>query len=222
MTRTLLAMMRRDFVLLIRAGGGFGLPLVFFLSVIAVTPFAIGPDLALLARIGPAILWIAALLSTLIGLDRLFGADAEDGTLDLLFSAPAPLSLIVLAKVTAHWVATGLPLAVAAPLLGLLLNMPAEALGAVTLTLLIGTPALTLLGAVGAALTVGLKRGGLLLPVLVMPLTVPVLIFGVSATDNAMSSAPGAASYALLLGVALASLVLAPLAAAAALKGAQQ
>lgn len=222
MTRTLMAMMRRDFVLLIRAGGGFGLPLVFFLSVIAVTPFAIGPDLALLARIGPAILWIAALLSTLIGLDRLFGADAEDGTLDLLFSAPAPLSLIVLAKVTAHWVATGLPLAVAAPLLGLLLNMPAEALGAVTLTLLIGTPALTLLGAVGAALTVGLKRGGLLLPVLVMPLTVPVLIFGVSATDNAMSSAPGAASYALLLGVALASLVLAPLAAAAALKGAQQ
>jgi heme exporter protein B len=124
--------------------------------------------------------------------------------------------------VAAHWVATGLPLAVAAPLLGLLLNMPAQALGAVTLTLLIGTPALTLLGAVGAALTVGLKRGGLLLPVLVMPLTVPVLIFGVSATDNAMSSAPGAASLALLLGVSLASLVLAPVAAAAALKGAQQ
>jgi heme exporter protein B len=222
MTRTLMAMMRRDFVLLVRAGGGFGLPLVFFLSVIAVTPFAIGPDLVLLARIGPAILWIAALLSTLIGLDRLFGADAEDGTLDLLFSAPAPLPLIVLAKVAAHWIATGLPLAVAAPLLGLLLNMPPEALGAVTLTLLIGTPALTLLGAVGAALTVGLKRGGLLLPVLVMPLTVPVLIFGVSATDNAMSSAPGSASYALLLGVALASLVLAPIAAAAALKGAQQ
>ncbi|MDX6806071.1 heme exporter protein CcmB [Terrihabitans rhizophilus] len=221
MTGVLLAVMRRDFLLLLRSGGGFGLPLVFFLSVVAVTPFAIGPDLVLLARIGPAILWIAALLSTLIGLDRLFGADAEDGSLDLLFAAPAPLPLIVLAKIAAHWLATGLPLAVAAPLLGLLLNLPGPTLGAVTLTLLIGTPALTLLGAVGAALTVGLKRGGLLLPVLVMPLTVPAVIFGVAATENAVSANPVFAPMALLLGVTLASLVLAPIAAAAALRGAQ-
>ncbi|MGQ4273649.1 heme exporter protein CcmB [Terrihabitans sp. B22-R8] len=222
MMTSIAAVMRRDFVLLVRAGGGFGLPLVFFLCVVAVTPFAIGPDLVLLARIGPAMLWIAALLSTLIGLDRLFGADAEDGSLDLLFAAPTPLSLIVLAKVAAHWVGTGLPLAVAAPLLGLLLNMPPPALASISLTLLIGTPALTLLGAMGAALTVGLKRGGLLLPVLVMPLTVPTLIFGVSATENVLSATPSFAPLALLMGVTLASLVLAPIAAAAALRGALQ
>jgi heme exporter protein B len=195
MTGALLAVMRRDFRLLLRAGGGFGLPLVFFLS--------------------------SALLATLIGLDRLFGADAEDGSLDLLFAAPAPLPALVLAKVAAHWVATGLPLAAAAPLLGLLLNMPPGALASVTLTLLIGTPALALLGAVGAALTVGLKRGGLLLPVLVMPLTVPVLIFGVSATETAVTGGSYAA-FALLGGIALGALVLAPIAAAAALRGALQ
>lgn len=218
---TLLAVMRRDFTLAIRAGGGVGLPLVFFISVIAVAPFAIGPDLVLLSRIGPALLWIAALLSTLIGLDRLFGQDAEDGSLDLLLTAPSPLSLIVLAKAAAHWIATGLPLAVAAPLLGLMLNLPPETLGAVALTLLVGTPALTLLGAVGAALTVGLKRGGLLLPVLVLPLTVPVLIFGVGATAGIAGGAGFGTSFTLLLAVALGSLVLGPLAAAAALKASQ-
>jgi heme exporter protein B len=218
---TLLAVMRRDFTLAIRAGGGFGLPLVFFVSVIAVAPFAIGPDLILLSRIGPALLWIAALLSTLIGLDRLFGQDAEDGSLDILFTAPSPLALIVLAKAAAHWIATGLPLAVAAPLLGLMLNLPPETLGTVALTLLVGTPALTLLGAVGAALTVGLKRGGLLLPVLVLPLTVPVLIFGVGATAGIAGGGGFGPSFTLLLAVTLGSLVLGPLAAAAALKASQ-
>lgn len=221
MTGALLALIRRDFRLAVRAGGGVGLPLVFFLSVVAVTPFAIGPDMKLLARIGAAILWIGALLSTLIGLDRLFGADAEDGSLDLLFAGPAPLPLIVLAKAAAHWIVTGLPLAAAAPLLGLMLNLPPQALGAVALTLLLGTPALTLLGMIGAALTVGLRRGGLLLPVLVLPMAVPVLIFGVSAT-NALVAGEGAASpLMLLLATSLGSLVLAPVAAAAALKGAQ-
>lgn len=221
MTRALLALMGRDFRLGMRAGGSFGLPLVFFLAVVAVTPFAIGPDLPLLARIGPAVLWIAALLATLIGLDRLFGADAEDGSLDLLFAAPAPLPLLVLAKAAAHWIVTGLPLAAIAPLLGLLLNLPPQALGAVALTLCIGTPALTLLGAIGAALTVGLRRGGLLVPVLVLPLTVPALIFGVAATDALIAGRDAYAPLALLGALALASLVLAPLAAAAALRGAQ-
>ena len=221
MTRALLALIRRDFRLAVRAGGGVGLPLVFFLSVVAVTPFAIGPDMKLLARVGTAILWIGALLSTLIGLDRLFGADAEDGSLDLLFAAPAPLPLVVLAKAAAHWIVTGLPLAAAAPLLGLMLNLPPEALGAVALTLLLGTPALTLLGMIGAALTVGLRRGGLLLPVLVLPMAVPVLIFGVSATNALVAGEGGSAPLMLLLAASLGSLVLAPVAAAAALKGAQ-
>ncbi len=221
MNRALVALVRRDFRLAVRSGGGFGLPLVFFLSVVAVTPFAVGPDQILLARIGAAILWIGALLATLIGLDRLFGADAEDGSLDLLFATPAPLALIVLAKASAHWIVTGLPLAASAPLLGLMLNLPPSALGAVALTLLVGTPALTLLGTIGAALTVGLRRGGLLLPVLVLPMTVPVLIFGVSATNALVAGANAGAPFALLAAVTLASLVLAPLAAAAALRGAQ-
>lgn len=221
MTRTLLALIRRDFRLAVRAGGGFGLPLVFFLSVVVMTPFAAGPDLPLLARIGPAILWIGALLATLIGLDRLFAADAEDGSLDLLFAAPAPLPLLVLAKCMAHWIVTGLPLAAISPLLGLMLNLPPEALGATAFTLLLGTPALTLLGAIGAALTVGLRRGGLLLPVLVLPMTVPVLIFGVSSTQALIMGAEAGTPLALLGALGLASLVLAPLAAAAALRASQ-
>ncbi|BCJ89479.1 heme exporter protein B [Terrihabitans soli] len=221
MTRTLLALIRRDFRLAIRSGGGFGLPLVFFLSVVVMTPFAAGPDLPLLARIGPAILWIGALLATLIGLDRLFAADAEDGSLDLLFGTPAPLPLLVLAKCAAHWIVTGLPLAAIAPLLGLMLNLPPEALGAVALTLLLGTPALTLLGAIGAALTVGLRRGGLLLPVLVLPMTVPVLIFGVSATNALILGTEAGPALSMLGALGLASLVLAPLAAAAALRASQ-
>jgi heme exporter protein B len=213
---TLLALVRRDFRLAIRAGGGFGLPLVFFLSVVVMTPFAAGPDLPLLARNGPAILWIGALLAPLIGLDRLFAADAEDGSLDLLFAAPAPLPLLVLAKCLSHWIVTGLPLAAVAPLLGLMLNLPPEALGATAFTLLLGTPALTLLGAIGAALTVGLRRGGLLLPVLVLPMAVPVLIFGVSATQALVAGTEAATPLALLGAIGLVALVLAPLAAAAA------
>jgi heme exporter protein B len=221
MTRTILALIHRDFRLALSSGGGLGLPLVFFLSVVVVTPLAVGPDLPLLARIGPAILWIGALLATLIGLDRLFAADAEDGSLDLLFAAPAPLPLLVLAKAAAHWIVTGLPLAAIAPLLGLMLNLPPQALGATALTLLLGTPALTLLGAIGAALTVGLRRGGLLLPVLVLPMTVPVLIFGVSATDALILGVDAGTPLALLAALGLGSLVLAPLAAAAALRAGQ-
>jgi heme exporter protein B len=222
MTRAFLALLRRDLMLAVRGGGGFGLSLLFFASVVAVTPFAIGPDLVLLARIGPAILWIAALLATLIGLDRLFQADQEDGGLDLLFASPLPPTLAVLAKALAHWLVTGLPLTLSAPLLGLMLNLAPVELAAVPLTLLIGTPALTLVGAIGAALTAGFRRGGLLVPVLVLPLAVPILIFGVGASQAAIEApARFGAALALLGGTSLAALALAPLAAAAALKAAQ-
>jgi heme exporter protein B len=222
MMRPFGALLRRDLKLAVRAGGGFGLALLFFISVVAVMPFALGPDLVLLARIGPAILWLAALLATLIGLDRLFQADHEDGSLDLLMAAALPLPLAVLAKALAHWLVTGLPLAVAAPVMGLLVNLTPHAMAATAITLLVGTPALTLLGAIGAALTVGLRRGGLLVPVLVLPMAVPTLIFAVAAT-SAAAEPPYAfgSAFKLLVAIVLASVVLAPPAAAAALRASQ-
>ena len=202
------ALIRRDLLIAMRIGGGAGVGLVFFLMLVTIMPFAIGPDLVLLARIGPAILWVAALLATLIGLDRLFQADEEDGSLDLLRMAGLPLPLIVLAKGIAHWLVTGLPLALAAPFLGLLLAMEPQALFAVTLTLLVGTPALTFIGATGAALTAGLRRGGLILAVLVMPLMIPVLIFGISATSAALGGPlPFRTPFAILCGLGLFALV---------------
>ena len=210
---------RRETKLALRVGGGAMMGAVFFLIIVAIMPFAVGPDLNLLQRIGPAILWVGALLATLIGLDRLFQADHEDGSLDLLAMTEMPLSVIVAVKAAAHWVTTGLPLVVAAPLLGLMLNVEPAALGAVALTLAAGTPALTFIGTIGAALTVALRRGGLLVPILILPLTVPVLIFGVSAT-NAAVTGPMAVSTPLtiLAGLTLLSVVLAPIAAAAALR----
>ena len=166
-----------------RIGGAASMGVVFFLCLVTITPFAIGPDLKLLARIGPAILWIAALLATLLGLDRLFQADHDDGSLDLFFLGETPLELIVLVKCLAHWLLTGLPLVIASPFFGLMLGLAPQALGAVALSLLVGTPAFTLIGAIGAGLTVSLRRGGLLLSILVLPLSVPVLIFGVAAAS---------------------------------------
>lgn len=222
MTRALIALIRRDLRIALRAGGGFGLALVFFISVVAITPFAIGPDLELLGRIGPAILWIGALLASLIGLDRLFQPDWEDGTLDLMMMSAVPLPLAVLAKAAAHWLVIGLPLALAAPLLGLLLNLAPSAFGAMILTLLAGTPALALIGAIGAALTVTLRRGGLLVPVIVLPIAIPVLIFGMAATAAAIDMPDRfAAPFSVLCALTLASLVLAPVAAAAALRGSE-
>ncbi len=213
------ALFRRETRLAVRVGGGATTAAVFFLILVSVTPFALGPDLALLARIGPALLWLGALLSTLIGLDRLFQADLEDGSLDVMAMSETPLSVIVLVKCLAHWATTGLPLVIIAPLLGLMLNIEPAALLAVAATLLLGTPALTMIGAIGAALTATLRRGGLLLPVLVLPLTVPVLIFGVSATQAAVSGPVTMATPVLVLGaLTLASLALAPVAAAAALR----
>ena len=162
---------------------------VFFLCLVAITPFAVGPDQVLLARIGPAILWISALLATLLGLDRLFQADAEDGSLDLVLMSDTPLELVVLVKCLAHWLLTGLPLVAASPIFGLMLGLDTRALAAVVASLALGTPALTLIGAIGAALTVSLRRGGLLLAILILPLSIPILIFGVAAANGAMGFA---------------------------------
>ncbi|WP_158815701.1 heme exporter protein CcmB [Methylocapsa sp. S129] len=213
------ALFMREWRIARRIGGGASTGAVFFLILVALMPFAIGPDLNLLARIGPAILWIAALLSTLLGLDRLFQGDEEDGSLDLLAQARLPLEVVVLVKCAAHWTAGVLPLIVVSPLFGLMLALDAQALGLVAASLLVGTPALTMIGAIGAALTVSLRRGGLLMAVLVLPLTIPVLIFGVSAASAASGgAAPLLAPFLALAALSLAALAGAPFAAAAALR----
>jgi heme exporter protein B len=217
------AVLQRDIKLAFRVGGGAFIGVLFFLTVVVIVPFGIGPDLNLLKRIGPAILWIGALLATLLGLDRLFAADQDDGSLDLLTMGAMPFELTVLAKGLAHWLTTGLPLVIAAPVLGLFLNLDPVAIGAVMLTLLAGTPALTFIGLIGAALTVALKRGGLLVPVLILPLAVPVLIFGVSASNAAVvGPVPFGTPFMILCALSLMSLVIGCLAAAAALKHGQE
>ena len=217
--QALLSLFLRDVRLAVRIGGGAVMGILFFLIVVTLVPLAVGPDLALLARIGPAILWLGALLASLLALDHLFAADQADGSLDVILTARVPLELAVLAKAAAHWVTTGLPLIVAAPVLGLMLNIDGRAMAAVALTLLAGTPALTLIGAVGAALAVALRRGGLLLPVLVLPLTIPVLIFGVAAANAAIvGPVPFGTPFTILCGLSLTSLVIGPFAAAAALR----
>jgi heme exporter protein B len=202
-----------------RIGGGGPLGVVFFLILVTLTPIAVGPDLALLAKIAPAMLWIGALLACLLGLDRLFQADFEDGSLDLFLLSGTPLELIVLTKCLAHWMLTGLPLVCAAPFFGLMLALPANELSSLTLSLLAGTPALTLIGAIGAALTVSLRRGGLLLSVLILPLCVPVLIFGTAAAGASPGSMiPFATPFLIVCALTLFALVGAPVAAAAALR----
>lgn len=213
------ALFARDARIAIRVGGGAMMGVLFFLTVVTLVPFAIGPDLALLRRIGPAILWLGALLSSLLALDRLFANDHEDGSLDLILMARPPLELVIVTKALAHWVTTGLPLVVASPVLGLFLNLEPAALSATVLTLLIGTPALTFIGLVGAALATALRRGGLLLPVLVLPLTVPVLIFGVAASNAAVAgSVPFGTPFTILCALTLMSSVIGPFAAAATLR----
>jgi heme exporter protein B len=217
--KALRALLVRDMRIAVRIGGGALMGVLFFLTVVTLMPFAIGPDLALLRRIGPAILWIGALLASLLALDRLFAADYEDGSLDLILMGASPLELTVAIKGLAHWLTTGLPLVVAVPVLGLLLNLEPAAIGAVALTLLVGTPALTFIGLVGAALAVALRRGGLLLPVLVLPLTVPVLIFGVAAANAAIvGPVPFGTPFTILCALTLMSLVIGPFAAAATLR----
>ncbi len=213
------AILLRDMRLAVRIGGGALIGVLFFLVVVALIPLAVGPNLVLLKRLGPAILWLGALLASLLALDRLFAADHEDGSLDLILMGTAPLELTVAAKGLAHWITTGLPLVVAVPILGLLLDLDPVAIGTVALTLLVGTPALTFIGLIGAAIAVVLRRGGLLLPVLVLPLTVPVLIFGVSAAE-AVIVGPGSFTtpFLILCAFTLACLVIGPVAAAATLR----
>ena len=214
------ALFLRELRLSVRVGGGALMGVLFFLIVVSVIPFAVGPDLNLLSRLGPAVLWIGALLSTLLGLDRLYESDREDGALDLIVGSGHPLELVVLAKALAHWTATGLPLVIAAPLFSLFLAMPPATIGSTMLTLLVGTPALTLLGSIGAGLTVSLRRGGLLVPILILPFAVPVLIFGVAAANAVTFDADAFRTpFLLLVAVSLVAAVVGPIATAAALKG---
>jgi heme exporter protein B len=219
LSRSLRSILARDLKVSWRVGGGALMGVLFFLAVVTLVPFALGPDLGLLRRVGPAILWIGALLASLLALDRLLAVDQEDGSLDLIVTASAPLELVVATKAIAHWLTTGVPLVIAAPLFGIMLNVEPAAIGAVTATLLIGTPALTFIGLIGAALSVALRRGGILLPILVLPLTVPVLIFGVAAANAARGGPVGFGTpFTILCALTLMSLVVGPFAAAATLR----
>lgn len=213
-----LATLGRELRLALRSGGGAGLGLAFFLIVVLLVPFGIGPDAARLAPVAPGTLWIGALLACLLSLDRLFQADAEDGTLDILALSPLPLEGLVALKALAHWLTTGLPLVVIAPLLALTLSLPGPAYPWLVASLAIGTPGLSFLGAIGAALTVGVRRGGLLLSLLVLPLYVPTLIFGARAVVAAAEGRDPLPALLFLAGLSLFILALAPFAAAAALR----
>jgi len=214
-----LALLARDLKLAFREGGAIGTALGFYLVVIAIAPLGLGPDLNLLARIAPGLLWVALLLAALLSAGRIFHNDYEDGTLDILTCGPLPLSLVAAIKSLAHWITTGVPLALLAPLLGLLLNLPQQASPFLVLAMLAGTPAVSFIAAIGASLTLGLKRSGLLLALLVLPLYVPVLIFGV-ATASAAITGPASPwpPFLMLCAFSLASIVLAPIAASAALR----
>lgn len=214
----MIALLIRDLRLAIRAGGGFGLGLGFFLILAVLVPLGVGPDTSTLALIAPGILWVGALLACLLSLDRLFALDHEDGSLDLLATSPIPLEGVVAVKALAHWLTTGLPLALAAPVLGILLNLPGPAFLPLVLSLLLGTPALSVIGAFGAALTVGLKRGGLLMSLLVLPLYVPTLVFGAQAVSRAAQGLDGSTALLLTAGITAGSAALLPFAAAFALR----
>jgi len=208
----------RDLKLAFRAGGGFGLALAFFLIVVTLVPFALGPDTSRLQVIAPGILWVGALLACLLSLDRMLALDREDGTLDLLATSPLPLESVMLAKTVAHWLTTGLPLTLAAAPLGILLNLAPAGYPWMVVSLALGTPALSVIGSFGAALTVGLKRGGLLLSLLILPFYVPTLIFGAEVARRGAEGLELATPLMLLGAITLGSLALMPFAAAAALR----
>lgn len=214
----MIALLRRDLALAVRAGGGFGLGLVFFLLVAVLVPLGVGPEPGVLGRIAAGILWVGALLSCLLTLDRLFALDWEDGSLDLLATAPIPMEGVVAVKALAHWLVTGLPLTVVAPGLAVLLNLPGEGFGWLVVSLMAGTPALSMIGTFGASLVVGVKRGGLLLGLLVLPLYVPTLIFGAEVVRRGAEGADAGTPLMLLAGVTAAAVALLPFAAAAAIR----
>lgn len=208
----------RDLTLAFRAGGGFGLGLAFFLTIAVLAPFGVGSESATLAAVASGIIWVGALLACLLSLDRMFQLDREDGSLDLLAIAPIPLEGVVAAKAVAHWATTGLPLTLAAPAAGILLGLPGPAHFWLVVSLILGTPALSMIGAFGAALTVGLKRGGLLLSLLVLPFYVPTLIFGAETARRGAEGLAVSTPLLMLAGVTLATLATMPFAAAAALR----
>ena len=212
------ALLLRDLRLAFRAGGGFGLGLAFFLIVTVLVPFAVGPQSALLASIAPGILWLGALLACLLSLDRILALDWEDGSLDLIATAPLPLEAVVSVKALAHWLTTGLPLVVAAPVLGILLNLPGAGYVWLVASLLVGTPALSVIGTFGAALTVGLKRGGLLMSLLVLPLYVPTLIFGAEVARRGALGMDTTTPLLMLAGITAGTAALMPFASAAVLR----
>jgi heme exporter protein B len=216
--RSFSALVRRDLRLAVREGGAIGTALGFFLVVVSLMPLGLGPDLNLLARIAAGVLWIALLLAALLSLGRIFEADYEDGTLDVLAAGPLPLELVAAAKSLAHWITTGIPLALLAPVLGILLNLDLNSYPILIATTLAGTPAVSFLGAIGAALTVKARRGGLLLALIVLPLYIPTLIFGISAVSATAGISGTGASLLILLAISLAAVVLGPVAAAAALR----
>ena len=212
------SLLGRDLRLALRLGGGGGIGLAFFVLAVVLIPLGVGREAATLGRVAGGVLWIAALLAALLSLDRVFQADFEDGSLDQLALSPLTLEQVVLVKAVAHWLTTGLPMTLIAPVLGTMLHLPADALPALTLGMGLGTPALSLIGAVGAAITVGVRRGGLLLSILVLPLYVPTLVFGARAVERALLDLTPWPSLALVAALSLFAAALAPFAAAAALR----
>ncbi len=213
-----LAIIRRDLLLALRRRAEMANPLLFFVLVVTLFPLAVGAQPNLLRAIAPGVIWVAALLAALLSLDSLFRSDFEDGSLEQMLLSPHSLSVLVLGKIIAHWLITGLPLLVIAPLLALFLGLPERAMGTLWLTLILATPLLSLIGAIGVALTVGLRRGGMLLSLLVLPLYIPALIFASNAVDRAASGLPVTAQLNILSAMLLLALVLTPLPTAAALK----
>jgi heme exporter protein B len=217
--RSFWALLKRDLTLAVREGAALGTALGFYLVVVALLPLGLGPDLKLLSRIAPGVLWVALLLAALLSLPRMFEADHEDGSLEVMATAPLPLELAVAAKALAHWISTGIPLALMAPVLGIMLNLELGLAPALIATMLAGTPAISFLGSVGAVLTLTARRGGLLLALLVLPLYIPTLIFGISAIGFADLGQEGfGASFLILTAISVGSAAVAPVAAAAALR----
>ena len=211
------AVLLRDIRLATRAGGSAALALGFFAAVATLVPLGVGADLVLLARVAAGVLWVAAVLAALLSLDRLFQADFEDGSLDLIALSPLSLEGVATAKIAAHWLTTGLPLTLLSPLLGLMFGLPPGAIATLTLSLLIGTPSVSALGAIGAGLTISIRRGGLILPLLVLPLLAPAVIFGAGAVQAVLDRLPSGALL-LLAAFAIAATLLSPFAAAAAVR----
>ena len=208
----------RDLRIAVRAGGGFGLSLAFFFILVVFFPFAIGPNLDLLLKVAPGTLWVGALLACLLSLERIFALDFEDGTLDLLVTSPIPLEGVVISKAIVHWLTSGLPLVLLTPFLGVLLGLQNGNVIFLIISLMLGTPALSIIGTFGAALTAGTKRGGLLLSILVLPLYIPTLIFGAEAARRGIEGFETQTSILLLLGVSLLSWAILPFAAASVLR----